>query len=452
MDRSPLVQIKSLSDKGFGISDTSRELEVLGAYPGEVVQISDRYIKKKKREIAFLEDVLERSCHRIEPTCKHFSKCGGCTFQTLDYIEELKYKHSKVKDLYPDQKVDSIVHLDKLTHYRSKMEFSFAEDRRGNKYLGLYEVHGKGKLLHIEECSLIDPIAMEIKERVYQWWHECNLKAYHYRSDKGTLRNLTIRKSTYTSGKMVVLTVSGNSDWGMKQAEIERFKEAAAIDADTSVYLILQVLQKRTKTKFFEMHLAGRDVIEEKIHLKESILKLEIAPQSFFQPSTLILEKMLKLAVDLVQPNNKMTLLDLYCGIGTFAIAFAPYVKQVIGIEINANAVWSARENVKRNQLTNIEIIREDATVFAKERLEENLCIDVIILDPPRSGLSDDIIRFIFALMPEKLLYVSCNPKTQKQDILQLEDRGYVIEKVQPFDQFPRTPHIENMIYLTLRS
>jgi 23S rRNA (uracil1939-C5)-methyltransferase len=240
---------------------------------------------------------------------------------------------------------------------------------------------------------------------------------------------------------MVILTVSGRAEAALSQEDIDTFKEALALTPNTSIYLIIHRAKKGEPTRFYEMHLKGPTYLEEVLFEKE----LRLSPQAFFQPNVPMAQKMFQTAIEMLSLSGKEKVLDLCCGIGTIGIALSPHVAQVIGVELSIEAVTDGRENIERLGLENIQLFAQDAGAFLKTN-KALFQPDIIVVDPPRTGLGKEIIRYIEEISPEKILYVSCNPKTQKEDIDLLQ--RYEIISMRPFDQFPHTPHMENIALL----
>ena len=240
-----------------------------------------------------------------------------------------------------------------------------------------------------------------------------------------------------------MLTVSGTPQFAITQKELSGFVEAIN-DPSMSIFLQIHQAIKGQPTQFFEMHLSGP------AHIDATLggFQFKISPTSFFQPNTAQAEVLYQKALSLPHLTPESIVYDLYCGTATIGILCAPKVKQVIGIELNPHAIFDGKMNAELNGVTNIELYKGDvAEVLAKETLPKP---DLVILDPPRMGLDAKALQILTNLAPPQILYISCNPKTQAQNLLELPQ--YEVEHIQPVDQFPHTPHIENIIYLKLRA
>ena len=371
--------------------------------------------------------------------CHYRDVCGGCSSQDTPYSDQLVQKQTIIEELFFSHQVNAIVPTENPWHYRGKMEFSFSQDKKGNQYLGLYMPKSRGKVVDLPNCLIAKAPTQTILENVRKWWKETELNAYFPPRDRGSLQTLTLRSGI---NEMVILTVSGNSDYALSKSQLNSFVKAVQLDATTSVYLIIKRICKKKPTEFYEMHLAGPP------HLEETLCghTFHISPQAFFQPNREVAEKMFLSSIDMLELTGTEKVLDLYCGMGAIAMILAPHVCQVVGIELNSMAVCDAKDNIERLGLENVQIYQGDVGKI----LESTLAFytpDIIVVDPPRSGLDEKSKILIEKVRPNKILYISCNPKTQAEDIANLS--GYQIKTIAPFDQFPHTPHIENIILLT---
>jgi 23S rRNA (uracil1939-C5)-methyltransferase len=252
---------------------------------------------------------------------------------------------------------------------------------------------------------------------------------------------LILREGKRTQDRMVMLTVSGNPEYALKRTQINSLVDAVKGD-NVSVFLRIQQTQKGSPTQFYEMHLHGPDHIREELNA----LSFKISPTSFFQPNTCAAEKLYARALELCTLHPDQLVFDLYCGTATLGMICARQVKKVIGIELNPHAVFDAKSNMEHNQIKNMEIHCGDVGKLLKERQWERP--DLVILDPPRAGLDAVAIAHVIALNPKQILYVSCNPATQAENIKKFIESGYLLKEIQPVDQFPHTMHIENIALL----
>lgn len=427
------LEITEYSKKGRGVS---KDTEVAGTIVGEAVLAASF-----RRQKAELLKILKPSIHRVEPKCPYAGTCGGCSWQHIDYKEQLRMKQKIVEDLFEGYPIEPICGMQDPWHYRSKMEYTFSESKTKEKFLGLNQINGRGRVVDLEACYIAPSWMGEVLNRVRAWWRETTLEAFFPPANRGSLRTLTMRSSFDQKSKMVILTVSGNAEYALSRTELEGFVNAAFIDEEVSVFLLIQSAVKGEVTKFYEMHLKGPDALKEAIHGKE----VRLSPQAFYQPNGEVSKEMFKKAIEMLDLRGEEKVLDLFCGIGTIGMHIAPYVKEVIGVEISKEAVCDGKDNIQRLQIPNMKLYAEDAAVFLSRNIQYKP--DIVVVDPPRSGLGPKAIALLNEMQTKKILYISCNPRTQKEDVDQIQ--GYSIRQIAPFDQFPHTPHIENIILLT---
>jgi 23S rRNA (uracil1939-C5)-methyltransferase len=315
------------------------------------------------------------------------------------------------------------------------------------KYLGLMIAQAEPYVYNTEECHLCNLWFSDVLNAIRSWWEKSGLTAYNPPKDEGTLRYVTLREAVRTGQRMVILNVSGNPDFAPTRSSLDSFVETVRSVAGSDVSLFLRVHQtkKGRPTQFYEMHLGGPDHIVEQLHLQGGNLSFKISPSSFFQPNTLQAEKLYDTALNLLDPFKPSLVYDLYCGTGTLAMAASRKAQQVIGIELSPEAVLDAKENLQRNNLTNCTFIQGDV---GKTLASLHALPDAVIVDPPRAGLDPLAMQHLRKLQPKVILYISCNPLTQAENVRELMQDGYKIHALQPVDQFPHTYHIENIALL----
>jgi 23S rRNA (uracil1939-C5)-methyltransferase len=453
------LSIQTFSPKGYGIATLQRpaplpplEVEVAHVVTGDRVFVEMRKKMRGTRKGRLLE-VLVPSPSRVEPACPHARVCGGCCWQQMHYEAQLKEKEKRVRDAFAKMAIPQpILAAPETFRYRNKMEFSFSENRGGMRYLGLMIAQAEPYVYNTEECHLCSAWFSEVLRKVRLWWEATGLKAYNPPRDEGTLRYITLRESVRRGQKMVILNISGNPDSAPSRGHLDAFVRAvqSVIGEDGSLFLRIHQTKKGKPTQFFEMHLAGPDHIVEELHLQGGKLDFKISPASFFQPNTLQAEKLYDTALHLLAPLKPQRIFDLYCGTGTLGMAASRAAKEVIGIELSPEAVLDAQENAQKNNLQNCTFLQGDVGKVLTRLLAQPGFIrpDAVIVDPPRAGLDSLAIAHLLFLKPKAILYVSCNPLTQAENIRELMKAGYRIEVLQPVDQFPHTYHIENIALL----
>lgn len=467
------ISITEFSIKGNGLGQLQNgegkavPVEVPFAIPGDRVKA---LILPKKRGMhrSLLEEIITPSPQRIAPKCIHFATCGGCRWQHSEYEQQLARKENYVRHclapfLSHQTNFHPILPCNPPWQYRNKMEFSFSNNAAGERFLGLVMDSSGNKVFNLTECHLPSEWVAEGVKAVRSWWKESDLQAYHPYKNTGSLRTLTIREGMRTGDRMVILTVSGNPDYALKRHHLEgliaHLRDAIEpIDpgANLSLFLRIQQVAKGMATNYYEMHLYGSDHIREILHItydksKEPLsLLFKISPTAFFQPNTRQAEQIYSLALQHLEIPQDCVVYDLYCGTGTLGICAAKLAKRVIGIELSLEAALDAKSNIEANGFDNVEVVSGDVSeVLAEIKREQTYPLpQIVMVDPPRAGLGPKAIEEILALKPQKILYVSCNPTTQAQDLATIVEKGYQISYVQPVDQFPHTIHVENIVIL----
>lgn len=393
------------------------------------------------------------------PICPHFTQCGGCKTQHVEYPEQLKQKSEMVQQLFGQLgllggvKVHEILACASPWRYRNKMEFSFSQNKAGEHFLGLMLARGGRRVLNLEECYLTSPWFTKTLNSVRSWWKSSTLKAYHTYANTGSLRTLTLREGRRTLEKMAMLTVSGVADFALNKEQLDGYIEAVKSVLPEEerekicIFLRIQQTQKGSPTQFFEMHLSGPDHITEKLEIeidgKKRPFLFKISPTSFFQPNSFQAELLYGRALEMAAVTRDTHVFDLYCGTATLGMVFAERAGRVTGIELSPEATFDAESNLKANGIENMQVRCGDVGKVLKSMHEENLKPDLVIVDPPRAGLDATALAEILQLAPKQILYVSCNPASQALNVKIFVENGYTLLELQPVDQFPHTPHLE---------
>lgn len=448
------VKISEFTLKGYGtgLLPNGKEVEVPHAVRGDELLIE---WKKKKRspQKGRIQEVIKASENRVTPPCEHAQICGGCCWQQMSYPAQLAEKEARVKKSFKNQyPVDPILPADPIFGYRNKMEFTFSQNRGGMRYLGLMIAAAEPYVFNLEKCHLGPSWYSDVVKAIRGWWENSGLDAYNPPLDTGTLRYLTLRHGMRTGQKMVILNVSGRPEFAPPREQLDLFvdaiRKALGEEENVSIFIRIHQTKKGTPTQFFEMSLFGPDHIEEELHLKTGKLRVKISPSSFFQPNTYQAERLYDTALEALPLQSSV--FDLYSGTGTLGLAAAFSASQVIGIELSAESVLDAEENKKRNGIQNATFYQGDVGRVLTQLLAQKDFprADVAIVDPPRAGLDPLAIHHLKTLLPKQIIYISCNPITQAENVLELIDAGYRLTRLQPVDQFPHTYHIENIAFL----
>lgn len=446
------LTIQKLTAKGYGVAPlpSGQEVEVAHTLPGDEVLVS----WKKKRhppQKGRLLEVVSPSGDRTAPRCAHVGVCGGCCWQQMDYQAQLREKGARVQKAFgAGAPLRPILPCEEPFRYRNKMEFSFSENRGGTRYLGLMIAQAEPYVFNVEECHLCPVWFSLVLQKVRNWWEGSGLKAYYPPADTGTLRYLTLREGVRTGDKMAILNVSGRAEFAPTRNQLDEFVSAVlgAVGEAGPISIFLRVHQTRkgVPTQFYEIHLSGPDHIVEELHLERGVLSFHISPASFFQPNTRQAEKLYDAALSFLE--DPAVVYDLYCGTGTLGMAAAQRAQQVIGIDLSPQSILDAEENLKRNQIGNMALYQGDVGKVLSEHRGRFPSADAVIIDPPRAGLDPAALQHLQELKAGQIIYISCNPTTQAENVKELVRSGYRLESLQPVDQFPHTYHIENIALL----
>ncbi|MCH8567652.1 MAG: 23S rRNA (uracil(1939)-C(5))-methyltransferase RlmD [Balneolales bacterium] len=449
--------------KGFGkLAD--RACFVKNTAPGDTVQV--RIIKKRK---AFFEGqlvkILQPGPNRIQPKCTHSEVCGGCSWQHVDYAEQLRFKRQHVEDhMHRIGGLRDLVPLPavaapEIFYYRNKMEYSFGDRRwltREEIQSGVpikdkdvaAGMHAPGRfdrILNLNECHLQIPVSFELLDFVRNYALQNGITSYNPVKHEGYLRHLMIRNGIRTNDLMVnVVTSSENDDLMQKLSQVllDRFPQITTI-----VNNINDTLSPSSEGRI-EKIFYGPGYIEEIIGNN----RFKISANTFFQTNTIQAEKLYTIARDFANIKKNDLVYDLYCGVGSLSLFVAEQARQVVGIEINAVSVQKAGENAARNNISNTSFETGDMKdVFKDTFISKYGRPDVIITDPPRAGMHPDVIKTLLELKAPKIVYVSCNSATMARDLSELNQQ-YTIDAIQPVDMFPQTYHIETVAQLHLRA
>ena len=375
-------------------------------------------------------------------TCSVMNKCGGCQFLNVKYEEQLKNKHKQVEDLLGKYcKVEPIIGMENPYHYRNKVHATFDTDKKGNIISGVYEA-GSHRVVPIDLCLIEDKKADEIIVTIRSMLKSFKIRTYNEDTGQGLLRHVLIRTGFKSGEIMVVLVLASHifpSKKNFIKALLKKHSEITAI--------VMNVNNKKTSMVLGirEQVLYGKGFIKDNLCDKE----FRISPKSFYQVNPVQTEVLYKKAIELASLSGNETVIDAYCGIGTIGIILSSYVSKVMGVELNRDAVKDAIINAKQNNINNIYFYNQDAGEFMEQIAQDNKTVDVVFLDPPRTGSTEQFLNSLCILNPKKVVYISCNPVTLERDLSYLTKRGYEAKSAIPVDQFPMTEHVESIILMT---
>lgn len=438
------VKIEKTEFPSMGISELEgKKIYVKGAFPGQTIKGT---IKKKRDTYAEakLVEVTEKAPYEVDAPCTHFGVCGGCSSQNLTYEKQLELLGEEICDLFEDRDLPMGMYLgvkgsSNRWEYRNKMEFTFGDLEKGGELtLGM---HMKGKsfgILTVKDCMIVDEDFRKVLTLTEEYFRKQELPYYRVMKREGYLRHLVIRKASNTGELMVNLVTT------------------TQIDFDLTEYVELLKAQSYKGELVSVLHTENNSlsdaVIPEKVNLlygKDYIvedllgLKFKISPFSFFQTNSKGAESLYSIVRDFMGNGDNKVVFDLYCGTGTIGQIAAANAKKVVGLELIEEAVEAARENAKLNGLNNCEFIAGDVAETIKQVKDKP---DIIILDPPRSGVSPKALDYVIKFNAKEIIYVSCNPKTMVENLEVLIAHGYIVEKSTVKDMFPNTPHAETVV------
>lgn len=374
--------------------------------------------------------------------CSVSKKCGSCQYQGVPYKEQLAAKQKRMKKLLGKfANVKPIMGMDDPFYYRNKVHAVFDRDKKGNIICGTYEAKTH-KVVPIEECMIEDKISQEIIRTIRDMLKSFRIKTYDEDTGYGLLRHVLVRRGFSTDEIMVVLVI-GSPIFPSKN----NFVKALRKKYPQITTVVLNVNDKKTS-----MVLGERDiVIYGKGYIRDTLCgcTFRISPQSFYQVNPVQTEILYKTAIEYAGLGRKETVIDAYCGIGTIGLVAAKRAKNVIGVELNPDAVRDARINAKENKITNARFYQGDAGEFMENMAENGEHADVVFMDPPRIGSDKKFMSSVIKLNPSRIVYISCGPETLARDLEYLTKHGYDVRKIQPVDMFSFTDHCENICLLT---
>ena len=470
------LQITDLGSEGEGIGKIDGfPFFVKGALPGDTIRAS---VMKAKKNMAFarLQEILTPSPDRIEAPCPVFGRCGGCQLMHLSYPAQLRYKEQKVKNALQriggiaEEELDAVMEpILGMTanptplRYRNKTQVPFGNDRDGNTIYGFYAGRTHA-VIPCKDCLLGAEENKDILEIVRQWMEENHVQPYDETNGRGLLRHVLIRKGFHSGETRVCLVINGKK-LPKKEMLCERL---AAIPGMHSISI--SVNEENTNVIMGDNYetLWGEDGIHDKICRWDEQssgadygITYGISPLSFYQVNPVQTEKLYTTALEYAGLTGQETVWDLYCGIGTISLFLAQKAKQVYGVEIVPQAIADAKENAKRNGITNAHFFvgaaedvlpayyRGDATGSPEQNSGADMRRpDVIVVDPPRKGCDIACLETMVQMQPQRIVYVSCDPATLARDVKYLREQGYRLQRVRACDMFPNSFHVETAALL----
>ena len=386
---------------------------------------------------------MEEKKKQTEPeACKVAKKCGGCQYQGVPYKEQLKKKQKMVNALLSKYgKVEPIIGMENPYYYRNKVHAVFDRDRKGNIVSGTYEAKTH-RVVPVENCLIEDKKSQEIIRTIRGLLKSFKIKTYDEDTGYGLFRHVLIRRG-FKSGEIMVVLVLGSPILPSSN----NFVKALRKEHPEITTVVLNINDRKTSMILGEREkvLYGKGFIRDEL----CGCTFRISPKSFYQVNPVQTEILYQKAIEFAHLTGKESVIDAYCGIGTIGIVASDRAKRVIGVELNAEAIHDAKINSRMNKIENIEFYANDAGRFMVELADADEHIDVVFMDPPRSGSTEEFLSSVVTLSPRKVVYISCGPDTLARDLKYLTTHGYQVLKITPFDLFPFTEHTEVVTLLT---
>ena len=436
-----------------------------GGVPGDVADVQISKIKSHFIESKVVS-IISKSETRMEPFCNHFGLCGGCKWQHLDYKTQLIYKQKQVSDSlerigglsFPE--IKSIIPSRKTQFYRNRLDFTFSANRwltreeldNGHSFgepgLGFHIPKMFDKVFDLEKCYLQPDPSNQIRDHIKKIAAKNQIPFFDIRKQTGFLRTLTIRTSS-EGEVMVILQVAGNNTQWLNLI-------LNSLMSDFKIDSLNYIINEKKNDTFFDLDVvfvAGKPYITESMDKPDGTGKLffRVGPKSFYQTNSEQARELYKVAFEMAGLHGHELVYDLYTGTGTIANFVSVNAKRVIGLEYVSAAVEDAKVNARLNQNTNLEFYSGDIKdSLSPSFIQQHGKPDIVITDPPRNGMHEDVCRVLLEVAPMRIVYVSCNPATQARDLSILSGK-YSIQEVQPVDMFPHTIHVENVVRLELK-
>ena len=384
----------------------------------------------------------EAKTERKKSLCPHFKTCGGCQYLDMPYEKQLEHKKKEVSDLLrPFCRVEEIIGMDDPFHYRNKVHAVMARDRKGRIISGVYK-EGTHTVLPVETCLIENKKADEIIGTIRELLPSFKMKVFDEDTGYGFLRHVLVR-TAHATGEIMVVLITASPVFPSKNNFVKALRKV-----HPEITTVVQNVNGRDTSMVLgekEHVLYGPGFIVDVLCGK----KFRISSKSFYQINPVQTEKLYNLAIEAAGLTGKETVVDAYCGIGTIGIVAASAAKEVIGVELNKDAVRDAVTNAKANGEKNIRFYNNDAGKFMVQMASQNAHADVVFMDPPRSGSTEEFMDAVAILNPDRVVYVSCNPETLARDLAYFKKKGYKAERGWAVDQFPMTGHVETVVLLS---
>ncbi|HOI47195.1 MAG TPA: 23S rRNA (uracil(1939)-C(5))-methyltransferase RlmD [Bacilli bacterium] len=445
MKQTTYKQVKATTYDEFGrgqVIVNKKTYGVSGMIPGEVGDIS---ILGDYAKVLTIET---KSKARVTPPCKVYDRCGSCQLQHIHYQEQLKFKTQYVIDCFANYdiaiKPKPIIGMNEPFQYRNKNQFGYGYDKSGNIITGLYE-ENTHKLVPVKDCLIQDQLTNELFGSVQELMTKMRIQPFQEDKRIGIVRYVLVKRAFQTNQTLVTVVTGVENFPGKKEffnAILKKHPEITTLVQNINNRKTSVVLGDSEKVFF------GKGFIEDIL----CGLKFRISSKSFYQINSIQTEKLYGLVKQYANLTGEETVIDTYSGIGTIGLILAQNAKQVYSVELNKDAHYDAISNAKINNIKNIQFFNQDATQFMIGLSREKVKVDVVIMDPTRTGSTIEFINALRQLKPNRIIYVSCEPATQARDVKDIVNTGYRLVEIVPVDMFPQTYHVETITLLSLKT
>ena len=442
------IRIERLGTSGEGVGRYENfTVFIPQALPNERVLTVIEEVKKTYAR-GRIQKILQESPARVTPLCEIYDECGGCQLQHLSYEEQLHAKRAQVVDALthigklPQILVNETLRADAPWNYRNKMQFPIGL-HKGRLVVGCF-AQGSHRIINTENCHIQRSANNELANTVREVAEKLHIPVYNEDTHKGILRHIVGRVGRGNELMAVIVTATKQLPCAKDFVRLlrERLPHLVSVHQNIQTYRNNVIMGRDTEL------LWGRPTILDTL----GRLNFHISPRSFFQVNTRQAERLYEQALTYADLHGTETVIDAYCGTGTITLFLAQKARKVYGIEIVQPAILDARKNARDNHVKNAEFIVGDATAVMPALYKQGIRPDVVVVDPPRAGCTEIVLRTFANMKPQRIVYVSCNPATLARDLAILKDLGYITQEVQPVDLFPQTSHVENVALLMRKS
>lgn len=443
-----IVEVIDTGYKGEGIAKIDNfAIFIPNAIKGEKIKIK---VLKVLTSYAFgkIIEIIEPSKNRLESDCGTYKRCGGCNLRHVKYDETLKIKQNLVQSLVNKTlknkiKVKETIGMERPYYYRNKAQFPIGKDKENNVVMGVF-ANRTHEIIPIKECFIQNKETQKLAKFILEFIKENNISVYDETSGRGLIRHIVTKIGIKTNEIMCIIVINGKEIPKEKELTMQIIKKFPNVKT-----IVKNINTKNTNVIMGDKNekIYGNGYIEDK--LGEYTFK--ISPHSFYQVNPVQAEKLYSIGVEAANISKEDVVFDLYCGIGTISLFMAKYAKKVYGVEIVEQAIKDATENAKINNIKNTEFIAGDTQLILDDLINnKKIMPNIVMVDPPRKGLDNRSVENILKIMPNRFVYISCNPATLVRDLAKFEEM-YEIKSIQPVDMFPFTSHVECVAVLQLK-